>query len=217
MQFIEESHSIGTLILENLSDALGLKGEARYENQHRPESPSTSTAVLQHYPYEADLPQNTSAGHFTHTDTGSVTILFNTEWGLQVCSPDGNRWEYVPPARDNLAIVNLGDALKFMSGFKLKSCLHRVVPCYGKWGGCPRYATIFFLRPSNDSEFTDSEGQHWKAGDWLNRKFLNYRASHSDQKKNAMATGRKGFVGLWDGPMTSSTVRTSFLNANECV
>jgi isopenicillin N synthase-like dioxygenase len=159
-----------------------------------------STAVLQYYPYEADLPQNTSAGHFSHTDTGSITILFNSEWGLQVCSPDGDRWEYVPPAKDDRTIVNVGDALKFMSNFKLKSCLHRVVPCYEKWGGGARYATIFFLRPSNDAEFVDTEGQHWKAGDWLNRKFLNYRAPHSEQRLNAMATGRKGFIGVWEGP-----------------
>ena len=199
---------MATLILENLSDAVGLKGDARFENMHQTHSPSTTTAVLQCYPYEADLPHNTSAGHFTHTDTGSITILFNTEWGLQVCSPDGDRWEYVPPAIGDRAIVNVGDALKFISNFKLKSCLHRVVPCYGKWGGGPRYATIFFLRPSNDAEFVDTEGHHWKAGDWLNRKFLNYRAPHSEQRMTAMATGRKNFVGLWEGssPVASTSM-----------
>jgi isopenicillin N synthase-like dioxygenase len=198
MQFIAESHSIGITVLENLSDALGLTGNERFEYHHRTEAPSTSTAVLQYYPYERDLPENTSAGHFTHTDTGSVTILFNTKWGLQVCSPDGERWEYVPPSTNDRAIVNIGDALKFMSGYRLKSCLHRVVPCYGKWEDGPRFATIFFLRPSNDSELTDTEGNHWKAGDWLNKKFLNYRAPHTEQEKTAIATGRKGFVGLWE-------------------
>jgi hypothetical protein len=144
---------------------------------------------------------------FSKTSRGvaqpSVAILFNTKWGLQVCSPDGDRWEYVPPSRNDLAIVNIGDALKFISGLKLKSCLHRVVPCYGKWEAGPRYATIFFLRPNNDAEFTDTEGQRWKAGDWLNRKFLNYRAPHSDQERNAITTGRKGFVGLWEKPVTA--------------
>jgi isopenicillin N synthase-like dioxygenase len=201
MQFIGESHSVGITILENLSNALELEGAERYEYQHRAELPSTSTAVLQHYTYEVDLPQDTSAGHFAHTDTGSITILFNTEWGLQVCSPDGDRWEYVPPSRNDLAIVNIGDALKFISSFKLKSCLHRVVPCHGKWEARSRYATIFFLRPNNEVEFTDTEGNMWNAGDWLNRKFLNYRSSHGDQEKNAIATGRKGFVGLWEEPV----------------
>jgi isopenicillin N synthase-like dioxygenase len=208
MQFIAESHSIGITILENLSNALGLKGDERYEHQHGADSPSTSTAVLQHYPSEVDLPRNTSAGHFTHTDTGSITILFNTNWGLQVCSPDGDRWEYVPPSKNDLAIVNIGDALKFLSGLTLKSCLHRVVPCFGKWEAGPRYATIFFLRPNNNAEFTDTEGKRWKAEDWLNRKFLNYRSPHSDQERNAIATGRKGFVGLWEKPETASLAAT---------
>ncbi|KAM7187823.1 2OG-Fe(II) oxygenase family oxidoreductase [Rhypophila sp. PSN 637] len=196
--FIEQSHAIGTLILSRLSTSLGLQGPARLENSHRPDRPSTSSAVLQHYAIEANLPADTSSGHFTHTDTGSVTILFNTEWGLQVCSPDGEEWQYVPPAKGTRAIVNMGDTVKFLTDGRLKSCLHRVVPCHDRWSGGPRYATIFFLRANNEVEFEDLEGQRWNARDWLNRKFLNYRSPHKVQKLSPMATGRVGFVGLWE-------------------
>lgn len=199
--FIQKSHGMACLILEGLSDSLKLNEEERFEIHHRPNELSTSAAVLQHYP-RTDLPPGTSAGHFTHTDTGSITILFNTEWGLQVFSPQSSEWEYVPP-RENCAIINVGDSLKFLSKFKLKSSLHRVVPAHDHWVSPSRYATIFFLRSSNDTRFTDTEGVEWAAGEWLARKFHNYRIPHEDQKKNAISTGQKDFVGLWEASRTT--------------
>lgn len=157
---------------------------------------------MQHYPFEGDLPADTSSGHFSHTDTGSVTILFNTEWGLQVCSPYSEEWQYVPPVQGTRAIVNMGDTVKFLTNGRLKSCLHRVVPCHDRWTGGSRYAIIFFLRANDHVEFEDLEGQRWNARDWLNRKFLNYRSSHEVQEQNQIATGRLGFVGLWKPEMS---------------
>lgn len=188
---------MATLILSRLSSSLGLENASRLENLHRSDRPSTSTAVLQHYSSQGDLPADTSTGHFAHTDTGSVTILFNTEWGLQVCNPYSDDWQYIPPAQGSRAIVNIGDTIKFMTGGRLKSCLHRVVPCLDRWPGGSRYSVIFFLRANNHVEFEDLEGGKWNAYDWLNRKFLNYRASHEVQRKSSMATGRLGLVGLW--------------------
>lgn len=62
------------------------------------------------------------------------------------------------------------------------------------------YATIFLLRSSNDTKFVDTEGVEWTAGEWLKRKFQNYRIPHDEQKKNAISTGRKGFAGPWEVP-----------------
>ncbi|KAH8891260.1 2OG-Fe(II) oxygenase family oxidoreductase, partial [Thozetella sp. PMI_491] len=196
--FVRNSHAIAVLVLERLSTGLGLSGSSSLESFHRPDKASTATAVLQHYPFEGDLPEDTSAGHFAHTDAGSISILFNSEWGLQVCSPHSENWEYVPPALGTHAIVNIGDTVKFLSGRQLKSCLHRVVPCPEKWTKGPRYSTIFFLRANDDAEFEDMRGQRWNAQDWLNRKFLNYRSPHDVQMKTPTATGREGFVGLWE-------------------
>lgn len=181
-----------------------MKGEGRLEAHHKSDTLSTSAAVLQHYPLK-DLPTNTSVGHFTHTDTGSITVLFNSDWGLQVYSPRSNCWEYVAP-RNGCAIVNVGDSLKFLSDFKLKSSLHRVVPWHGRWTAGSRYASIFFLRPNNDTEFTDSEGTQWTAEKWLERKFQNYRIPHREQEKNAISTGRKGFSGLWEATNDPATL-----------
>ncbi|KAK2026636.1 hypothetical protein LX32DRAFT_695432 [Colletotrichum zoysiae] len=131
---------------------------------------------MQHYPFEGDLP----------ADTSSVTILFNTEWGLQVCNPHSEEWQYVPPARGTNAIVNIGDTANFLTAGRLKSCLHRIVPYLDHWTRGSRYAIIFFLRANNQVEFEDLEGQRWNAHNWLNRKFLNYRSPHKSSIKGVV-------------------------------
>ena len=201
--FIGDSHALATLILESLSDSLGMKNKDRFETHHLSSVPSTSIAALQYYPL-TDLPKDTSVGHFAHTDAGSLTVLFNSDWGLQAYSPEGDTWEYVAP-RENCAIINVGDALKFMSGFKLKSSLHRVVPWHSRATSGPRYATIFFLRPNNDANLIDGEGIEWTASEWLERKFVNYRIPHSEQEMNDISTGRKGFTGLLEATPKSSS------------
>ncbi|KAL2143166.1 hypothetical protein VTI28DRAFT_314 [Corynascus sepedonium] len=118
-----------------------------------------ANAVLQQY-RRTKLPEGTSARHFTHTDTGSITVFFNTECGLRVFPPETEEWEYVP-SRDNCAIINVGDSLNFISNFQLKSSLHRVVPESSHWVSESQYATIFFLRASNTVRFNDAEGVNW--------------------------------------------------------
>lgn len=73
------------------------------------------------------------------------------------------------------------------------------MPVSSHWVSESRYATIFFLRASNNVRFTDTEGVNWTGGEWLDAKFKNYRRAHSEQEKNAISTGRLGFAGLWDG------------------
>ena len=203
-KFIGDSHVLTNMILESLSDSLGITEEDRFETRHLSNVPSTSIAALQYYPL-ADLPEDTSVGHFAHTDAGSLTVLFNSDWGLQAYSSKDDTWEHVAP-RANCAIINVGDALKFMSGFKLTSSLHRVVPWHRSTTSGPRYAAIFFLRPNNDAKLVDGEGVEWTAGEWLKRKFQNYRIPHSEQKMNSISTGRKGFTGLLEVTPESSSV-----------
>ncbi|OAQ65331.1 2OG-Fe(II) oxygenase family oxidoreductase [Pochonia chlamydosporia 170] len=205
--FIKQSREVAMKILESLSDHLGLESDQRFESFHRVDEISTSSAVLQHYP-RTNLPEGTSAGHFAHTDTGSITVLFNTEWGLQVFSPRTDNWEYVPP-RDGCAIVNVGDSLKFISHSKLKSSLHRVIPSSPHWVCESRYAAIFFLRASNSVQFTDTEGIRWTGASWLEAKFQNYRRAHSEQEKNTISTGKLDFSGLWDGAENGALLRGS--------
>ena len=59
-----------------------------------------------------------------HSDSGSVTLLFQDSAGLEVESPDGD-WVKAPCVKDHI-LVNLGDALAFWSGGQLKATKHRV-------------------------------------------------------------------------------------------
>lgn len=76
------------------------------------------------YPAREDKPSATTTRMSEHSDSGSVTLLFQTCEGLEVESPTG---EWVPaPSIPGHILVNLGDALAFWSGGKLKATKHRV-------------------------------------------------------------------------------------------
>lgn len=59
-----------------------------------------------------------------HSDSGSVTLLFQTCAGLEIESPSGD-W-VATPFEPGQILVNLGDALAFWSGGSLKATKHRV-------------------------------------------------------------------------------------------
>jgi len=59
-------------------------------------------------------------------DFNSVSVLWSQPiTSLEVLMPD-NKWRLVKHA-DNAVVLNLGDAMHFLSGGYLKSCIHRVV------------------------------------------------------------------------------------------
>ncbi|KAL7622582.1 putative flavonol synthase [Parahypoxylon ruwenzoriense] len=81
-----------------------------------------------------------------HTDYNTLTFLFHQPVaGLQVQTPEG-KWKYVRSPRDAI-IVNIADALEFLSGSYLKSTVHRVVRPPNDQAGRPRLSLIYFARP----------------------------------------------------------------------
>jgi 2OG-Fe(II) oxygenase superfamily len=79
-----------------------------------------------------------------HTDYNSLTFLFHQPVaGLQVQTKDG--WKYVPSEPDSI-IVNVADALEFLSGGYLKSTVHRVVRPPADQAERPRLSLIYFAR-----------------------------------------------------------------------
>lgn len=81
-----------------------------------------------------------------HSDYNTLTFLFHQPIaGLQVQSPDG-KWRYVRSPRDAV-IVNIADALEFLSGGYLKSTVHRVVRPPEDQAGQSRLSLIYFARP----------------------------------------------------------------------
>lgn len=183
--FIERSQYVTTTLLSCLSDALGLEGSARFENSHRDGEPTNTTLVMLKYPRNSN---STNIGHNKHTDIGSVTFLFSSQWGLQVVTPEARTWAYVQPRPDH-AIINVGDSLRFLSGKRLVSCLHRVVPLSGNLQEEDRYSIAYFLRPESNVRLEDLDGKKITAEKWHDDKYVMFGEPHAKQEASMMLTG----------------------------
>ncbi|KAH8807262.1 hypothetical protein F5884DRAFT_880143 [Xylogone sp. PMI_703] len=183
--FISGSHSIVLKLLECLSTGMDLSGAARFENSHRPDVPARTTMVLFRYPKQ--LQEGGGIGHNMHTDIGSLTLLFCNTWGLQVLSPETNEWGFIAP-KPGHAVINVGDSLRFLSGHKLSSCVHRVIPITERQEE-HRYSIAYFLRPEDDAVYVDSKGRELKAREWHDEKYNVFREPHEKQERDTILTG----------------------------
>lgn len=175
IRYAKEAHRITIMILQRLSDALGLKGSERFEYYHRDDMPSLSTLGMMKYPKHEDILSN-GVGHHHHTDLGTLTFLLSEQWGLQIIDPDkkGEGWAFVEP-RVNHAVVNVGDTLRFMSGNKLASVVHRVKPVREKQHE-DRYSIAYFLRMEDGANINYTDGTRtWSAKEWHDHKFDSFR------------------------------------------
>lgn len=81
-----------------------------------------------------------------HTDYNTLTFLFHQPVaGLQVQAPSGD-WKHVRSPRDAV-IVNIADALEFLSAGYLRSTVHRVIRPPEDQVDHPRLSLIYFARP----------------------------------------------------------------------
>ena len=93
-----------------------------FANKHAEDAGNGNALRMLMYPARGERPQGTRMN--AHSDSGSVTLLFQRGPGLEVMSPQGE-WVQAPCV-ENCILVNLGDALSFWSGAQLKATLHRV-------------------------------------------------------------------------------------------
>ncbi|GJP96635.1 hypothetical protein CBS147343_1626 [Aspergillus niger] len=186
--FINQAHTITLMILSRLSTQLNLTGSSRFETYHADPGPSTSTLGILRYPkHEAGTSEPTSVGHNQHTDVGTLTFLLAAQWGLQYCSPQTKRWEFIEP-RAGHAIINVGDSLRFPSGGELASVVHRVVPLKETQEE-DRYSIAYFLRPNDDVTFRDATGKMWSAKEWHDFKFDVFKSPSTLDAKGRFLTG----------------------------
>ncbi|KXS97179.1 hypothetical protein AC578_877 [Pseudocercospora eumusae] len=84
-----------------------------------------------------------------HTDWGTITLLFATQPGLEVLSPDDKRWVQAPMIEDGI-IVNVADGLALWTGGLLKSTKHRL-----SWESLPsdksRESMAYFVNANADA------------------------------------------------------------------
>ena len=183
-RFKDSCREVSVSILSVLSDSLGLEGDARFEQSHRSYMPSNSCLNLFCYPKRTGQNQ---FGQNKHTDNGSLTLLFANQPGLEILSPKTGIWSKVNSQRGH-AVVNVGDTLRFLSEGRFYSSIHRAAPTFGPLQQ-QRLVIGYFLRAEDDKVVKDNVGNIMTARQWHDRKYENYQADHSVQKKNSILTG----------------------------
>ncbi|KAF5006792.1 hypothetical protein FDECE_6846 [Fusarium decemcellulare] len=196
-QAISTFREISILLLSRISAALGLDESHCYEQYHRKNAVCPTALGLLKYTL-ADL-EPEKVGQIAHTDAGSLSIVFTEVAGLQVLKPKEEEWYYIAP-KPGHAVVNVGDALRFISGGVLESSLHRIIP-HKDEKNRHKYSIVYLLRPEMDAEFTDTDGKVWKGLEWTNKKHAVFRAPAEEQAQGTYLTGRDGYVGHWDPEM----------------
>lgn len=194
--FISKTRFHVKTILSAFSTAVGLEGKERYEVAHDDSKPSNSSMTFHRYPARHTRDES-NVGHNKHTDISSIAFLFAQQWGLQVPAPsratgaavgaESDGWVWVQP-KPGFAICNIGDSLRFLSGTRLRSVLHRVVPV-PEMETEHRYSIAYFTRPAHGTMFRDSEGRLIACDEWFSHKFDVYRSSHAEQRQNTVLTG----------------------------
>lgn len=186
--FQKNAHDVGMILLASLAKQLELP-ESTFTDKNLFNMPSGDHCRLTH---KIAHPSDKNAiGLPSHTDFGSITILFNWLGGLQIQSHDpakNGAWEYVKPEAGH-AIVNLGDAMVTFTNGMLKSAKHRVVPAPGQQMNVDRYSVVYFVRPHNDvmmepvekfkdlgdhvkvaGKFETEGGKTVSAGEWMRQR-----------------------------------------------
>ncbi|KIW70246.1 hypothetical protein PV04_02534 [Phialophora macrospora] len=124
--FKHQCHDLIIKLLECFALALDLPDRNFFATAHEETVSQDSSFRMILYPARSEMPAFEGMGSrmAEHTDSGSVTLLFQRSAGLEVLSPSG-RWVRAPHIQDCI-LVNLGDTLSFWSSGQLKATLHRV-------------------------------------------------------------------------------------------
>ncbi|KAL6248894.1 hypothetical protein RBB50_003957 [Rhinocladiella similis] len=125
--FKHRCHDLVIKLLECFAVALGLPDPKYFADAHKEDVGNGNSLRMLMYPGHSERPDLEGMGSRmqAHTDSGSVTLLFQRAPGLEVMSPDGSAWVKAPHIEDCI-LINLGDALGFWSGGQLKATQHRV-------------------------------------------------------------------------------------------
>ncbi|KAJ5153191.1 2OG-Fe(II) oxygenase family oxidoreductase [Penicillium canariense] len=184
-RFCGTAHEVVMTILSSFGSALFPDGNSNFELFHSENKESLTTLSLFRYPKQETA--DVGVGHGKHTDLGTLTFLLCHQWGLQVLARNPGGWRFVAPKK-NHAIINVGDTLRFLSGNRLCSAVHRVVPTQ-ELQHEDRYSIAYFLRAENGVVFKDSVGRMTTAKSWHDEKFEVFRAPHEEQEKAPILTG----------------------------
>lgn len=140
-------------LLRLFAYVLELDDEETLANLHRYDAPGLEyLRYMAYYPRtEQEDAQQKNLWSAPHSDYNTLTFLFyQPVAGLQV-RVDGENgrsvWKYVKSQDPGDIIVNIADALEFLSGGFFKSTVHRVVRPPVDQASKPRLSLIYFARP----------------------------------------------------------------------
>lgn len=129
LEFARYNHGvILRKILSVLSRVLKLPADTLWKLSENPEEKGLDLLryAMYHTPDSADDKTSGGVRLQGHTDFNSVSILWSQPiTSLEVLMPD-DRWRLVKH-RDNALVLNMGDAMHFLSGGYFKATIHRVV------------------------------------------------------------------------------------------
>ncbi|KAL5419474.1 hypothetical protein PMIN04_006898 [Paraphaeosphaeria minitans] len=154
-----DAHKVGMLVLRVLATQLGIPPTS-FTRKNEFAVRSGDHVRLTHKPARVSDSTTAAIGLPSHTDFGSVTLLFNWLGGLQIQSYDPStpeQWDFVRPV-DGTAIINLGDAMVTFTNGVLKSAKHHVVDAPGEQGRVDRYSVVYFVRSHDEAVMEAVEG-----------------------------------------------------------
>lgn len=122
--FKHQCHELVLKLLVCFAMAMELPDSNFFANAHREHYGRGNSFRMLMYPAREEMPKDVGSRMAEHTDSGSITLLFQKSPGLEVMSPTG-KWVKAPCIDDTI-LINLGDVLSFWSGIQLKATLHRV-------------------------------------------------------------------------------------------
>lgn len=139
--------SLCDLILEVPEGTL-LKNYFKEHGTNKDDSNSHGRFML-YEPYDEDASVKTANTWLTgHSDISGFSFITSQPIiSLQVRDYYSGEWKYVKHKPDAL-IVNIGDAMEFISGGLFKACLHRVIEPPIDQKQYQRLALIYFCNPS---------------------------------------------------------------------
>lgn len=122
--FKHKCHGLVMKLLVCFALAMGLPDRNHFAKAHDEYGGNGNQFRILRYPPRDNEPLKTITRMSPHSDSGSVTLLFQTCAGLEIESPSGE-WISAPYIENHI-LCNLGDALALWSGGQLKATRHRV-------------------------------------------------------------------------------------------
>ncbi|KAF5363389.1 hypothetical protein D9756_000242 [Leucocoprinus leucothites] len=139
-------------LLRIIAMSLGLDEERFVKNHDHSAEAETFLRFVKYFPRpEEDEQKSQNVWLKGHTDLVSLTLLFSQPVSaLQIMTKDG-KWKWVKHV-ENAIVVNIGDAIEFLSGGYYQSTIHRVRQPPDDQRDYPRVGVIYFVSPHDDVE-----------------------------------------------------------------